>query len=537
MTSSAEPTTLRNLQTKFEPFIKPREQVNYIRRILALELGSYTGEGPIQQPLSLNRGPIQRHLGPELKGLHREYIEALQANISARQSFEEIAYGQETSSSSPEPDIEGNASILEAHLAVSRLRKKRDSLVTVQSYLERLADLPVPPHEPQDVDHLLNDGNPQPKVPAEVLNSFVVEQTSAGVDIQSQISQLEKEVFRAKLLLKREEKVLADARARCKVKPQLLSNGAKVEAMNSTRNELINWIETELSKASAEEKTTGENRQQNQTEPAVPAPDQAAITSQLRQVQDQYKAYVAARKTLLALTSYAPRPSMAPPKTVDSEALEGIGVTETQNPPSIDYLLIPHIEELLSLSRRQRGLIAHKSHFSTTLDNQRKESCQLIGRLAEESQLLVTYPMKDSTRRQSGVPEIIVAQPADRPDLASRIKPWLFAADTNKIETLEAVAENVEVGQIALEKSMETIREIEKLLGMGDEVEEDASDALDTTEDSDLWLDDGLDKGAGIKSSQKKPLKAKSTASQGKIIDPWTRLHGNLGLIGHDVVP
>ncbi|KAG6013207.1 hypothetical protein E4U43_007437 [Claviceps pusilla] len=535
MTSSAE-QIIERLQTKFDPFVKPREQINYIRRVLALELGSYIGQGPIQQPLSLNQGPIERDPGPELKGLHREYVEALRANIAARQRFEEIAYGQEASSS-PHPKPEGNSSVLEDHLAVSRLRKKRDSLVTVQSYLERLAELPAPPREVRDVEQMLSDGNPQPAVPAEVLNSFVVEQqTSAGIDIQSRISQLEKTVFRAKLLLKREENLLDDARARCKIKPELVSNGAKMEALNSTRNELINWIETELSKASAEEKTVaGTARQQNQTDAAVAAPDQAGISGQVRQVQDKYKAYVAARKKLLALTSSAPRPSMAlPGEEVNDKATLGIAETRGST-TSIDHLLIPHIETLISQSRRQKGLITHKSHFSATLDKQRKDSCQLIGRLAEESQLLAAYPMKDSARRQSGVPEIITAKHADRPDLASRIKPWLFAADAAKIGTLDAVAENVEVGQIALENSMKSLYQIKTLLGVQDELEEDDDTAPDTTE-GDMWLDDGMGKGNEAKKSHKKTVKAKSTVSQEKI-DPWARLHGNLGLIGHDDVP
>ncbi|KAG6008951.1 hypothetical protein E4U21_003501 [Claviceps maximensis] len=532
MVSPAE-QTIERLQTRLEPFVKPREQINYIRRVLALELGSYTGEGPIQQPLSLNQGPILRTLGPELKGLHREYIEALRANISARQSFEDIAYGQEISSC-PDPKPERNSSVLEDHLTLSRLRKKRDSLVTVQSYLERLADLPTPPQEPRDVEQMLNDGNPQPAVPAEVLNSFVVEQASTGVDIQDQISQLEKTVFRAKLLLKREENLLADARARCKIKPELVSNGAKMEALNGTRNELINWIETELSKASAEEKVVVEGtRQQKQTSgPAVATPDQAGISNQLRQVQDKYKTYVAARRKLLALTSCAPWPSMGPPDEGVNE--KSLGRAEThESATNIDYLLIPHIETIISQSRRQKGLITHKSHFSATLDNQRSDSCQLISRLAEESQLLAAFPMKDSARRQSGVPDIITDKHADRPDLASRIKPWLFAADAAKIGTLEAVAENVEVGQVALENSMETLHQMKTLLGVQDEVEQDDCTAPNTME-GDMWLDNEL--GNGAKKSHKKALKAKSTVSQNKI-DPWVRLYGNLGLIGHDDVP
>lgn len=526
--ASLTESTIKNLQKIFEPYVKPREQINYIRRVLALELGSYTGDGPTQQPLSLNNDPVHKEIGPELKGLHREYLEALRANLSARQNFEETVHGQDRSSSL-DPKCGKNTSLLEDHLAVSRLRKKRDSLNTVHLHLERLAEMPIASQAARDIEQILKDGNPQPKVPADVLNSFVVEQTSAEVDLQSRISQLEKTVLRAKLVLKREESLLADAKARCKLKPELVSNGAKMEALNCTRNELINWIETELSKASSEEKKNGGGSQGKQIQAAEI--DQSGITGQVQHIQVAYKAYVAARRDMLALISCSPQPLMAPPEKVN----RAMRSAETNESPSMDYLLIPHIEALLSQSRRQKGLIFHKSHFATTLNNQRRESCQAIGRLAEESQLLPAYPIVDSTRRRSGVPETMAAKHSDRGDLARGINPWIFAVDAAKIGTLEAVAEKVEVGQIALENSMEALREMESLLGVRDEPEEGAGATLDTTE-GDLWLDDGVAKGAGVKASHKNPLKAKPIASQNKA-DPWARLHGNLGLIGHDDVP
>jgi hypothetical protein len=195
---------------------------------------------------------------------------------------------------------------------------------------------------------------------------------------------------------------------------------------------------------------------------------------------------------------------------------------EAESPPSADFLLTPYIQALLTQARHQKALITHKSHITTTLSRHNKESCQLLGRLAEESQLLPAHPMKDSTRRRSGIPEIIAAKPTERPDIASRVKPWMFASDAAKIGTLEAVAERVEVGQVALEKSMGAIHEMGVMLGVDDEREE--TNEVDSTVD-DIWL-----QGPGVKKQSGKKTKGPEV----KRGDPWARIHGNLGLIGHD---
>lgn len=512
MASSPE-ATISNFRTRLDPYIKPREQVNYIRRILALELGSYIGDGPIQHPLSLNDGPIDRHIGSELKGLHKEYIVALRANSIALQEYEQIAKETTSKPTAPAKSATGSApSSHEEHLALLKLRKKHESLITIQTYLDHLSGVPVAGQDALDVEKILRGGRALPSVPSSVINSFVVEQSAGQPDLQTRVNQLDKIVLRTKLLLKREEQLLAEAKARCRTKPELVSNGAKLQALDNTRNELIRWIETELSKASTEDDEAATSQVQAQT-----ADDQAIITRQLQQIQDKYKEYVTARKELLKLISQTPQPSLPPPEP--TTATSSLKSAETES-PSTDFLITPCIQALLTQAQLQKALITHRSHIAASLSRQNKESCQLLGRLAEESQLLSAYPMKDSTRRRSGIPEIIAAKPNGRPDMASRVKPWIFASDAAKISTLEAVAEKVEVGQVALESSMEAIHEMGVLLGLD---EEDETDEMDKTED-DMWLQGSL---------KKQPKKKVPTPNKG---DPWARIHGNLGLIGHDNV-
>ncbi|KHN94497.1 uncharacterized protein MAM_07685 [Metarhizium album ARSEF 1941] len=507
-------TTISNFQETLDAYIKPREQFNYIRRILALELGSYTGDGPIQHPLSLNVGPIVRDVGAELKGLHKQFIEALIANSIASQKFQQMVNESTTEPVAPAKRATDNSpSSLEEHLALLKLRQKHQCLVTIQSYLHRLSEAPEAAQNTVGIEKVLEGGRALPSVPSPMLNSFAAEQSAGHPDLQSRVKLLDKIVLQAKLILKREERLLDEARERCKTKPELVSNGAKLQALDSTRNELIRWIEAELSKASTEDDKASVPQRQAQT-----ADDQATITRQLQIIQDKYKGYVAARKELLKLTSKSSQPSILPPQTTSATSS-----SRSAEPgfPSTDLLLMPYIRGLITHAQQQKALVAHKAHITASLGRKNKESCQLLGRLAEESQLLSAYPMKDSTRRRSGIPEIISAKPNERPDTASRVKPWIFACDAAKINTLEAVAEKVEVGQVALENSIAAIHEMDVLLGLDDDGEE--TGGMDNTED-DMWL-----QGSVKKQFRKKVL----SPNQG---DPWAKINGNLGLIGHDNV-
>ncbi|PNY23607.1 Uncharacterized protein TCAP_06436 [Tolypocladium capitatum] len=521
MASPAE--TISKLQAGLEQYIKPREQVNYIRRILALQLGSYTGERPAVPPLSLADNSTHHvNAGTEVKGVQKEYLEALHANIAAHRQFgEALQAGRPKDDPQSKPPSIGSE-LLEERLALLKLQQKRECLLAIQRSLDCLAENLPFAQSLLDTDEIFQDATALPSVPGAVINSFVAKQSSAQPDLQVCVNQLEKVVLRAKLLLKQEERLLAEARARSKSKPDVVSNGAKLEALNTTRNELINWIETELSKASADEPDENAQDTGHTRGPGSEA-DQATIVTQLRQIKDKYIRYVAARKTLLALATHNPQPSIPPPTQQTSSTKHG----NDDNPEPGNYLLKPYVEALLSISRHQKAAIAHKSHMKSVLSKHNKDTCQVLGHLAEESQLLPSYPMKDSLRRRSGIRDEISNKVSDRPDISACIKPWVFAADSAKIATLEAVAETIEGGQIALENSMKSLQDIDHLLGQGEDAVADETAAIEPS-DKDVLLSSEGNKAAATRRHSEK--KAGPSRQKG---DPWSRLHGNLGLIGH----
>lgn len=245
-------------RSALEPYIKPREQVNYIRRILALHLRSCLGDDAADQPLSAVDST--RHVDAddgagELQGVYKEYAAAVQAHAAARRQFD-AALQTAALDSRPCPAAASSESdFLDEHLALLRLRQKRDCLAAIHRSLDRLAENPASGQDPMDV--VFGDAVTLPNVPASVVNSLVSEKSGQESQVKIRAHQLERAILRAKIQSKQEKRLLVEAKARCKGKSQTVTNGARVEALSATRNELISWIEAELSKASAAEAERG----------------------------------------------------------------------------------------------------------------------------------------------------------------------------------------------------------------------------------------------------------------------------------------
>lgn len=517
MTAPAE--LIPQLQSGLEPYVKPREQVNYIRRILALHLGSCTGDEAAVQPLSVvdSTRDVDAN-AEELRGVQKEYAVALQANVVARRQFEAVQAGS-LDIHPPQTTPSSASQFLDGHLALLRLRQKRECLLAIQRSLDRLNEKPASRQSLLDTASVFRGATALPSVPKAVVNSFVAERSTAQPDLESRVHQLEKAVLRAKLQFKQEERLLAETKARCKSRSEVVSNGAKLEALSTTRNELISWVEAELSKASAEEAEESADSLPLGRD-CQPGDGQAAVTAQLGQISQKYASYVAARKDVLALVSRQQQPSISPP---GQQATPLEHVDNADSKPA-DHFLIPYVEALLSISSHQKTMISHKSHASTVLKKQVDESRQALDRLAEESQLLPSYPLKNSQRWRSGMVSETTKSSKRSEGISSHIRPWVMAADSAKIATLEAVAETIEGGEVALENCIKSLQIIDRLLGQG--ADQETGDA-DPAQPSDKVGPSSGGASVGKQSNNKiGPRQQKG--------DPWSRLHGNLGLIGHD---
>jgi len=503
---SAPGEAIEKIKADLEPYIKPREQVNYIRRIIALHLAACSQDAPANQPLVLagtSRDIIAP--SPSAKGLHREYFEALKANVAAKIDLDDVVQQRPATPERVPPPPLDHINPLEERVATLKLEEKKRKLSIVRKYLDQLVDQPAASSAFLDTDEIFRGCPRLPSVPQDFLEDLASTGDGAGTDLWSQAQRLEKIVLRSKLQLRQEERLLQEAKERSRDRPDVISNGAKLEALSATRNELITWIETELSTASA-----NESRQVDDGRTGRGEADQATINHGLSDIKQKYEKYLAQRTRLLELAQHQPQISTKP-------ELKPKEARSTTKPPTqpVNHLLIPYIERLLALSRAQRSSIAHKSHLNAMLSKQTKDACQSLGHLAEESQLLPAYPMKDSQRRRSGLIDDIMTKKTDTPDITKRIKPWIFASDSAKIVNLEAVAETMEAGQLGLEGSIKAISELERLLGMA-RVEEEVE------------AKDGLAEG-NVSGADKRQVKPENGTG-----DIWSILRGNLGLIGQE---
>ncbi|KAK0754175.1 hypothetical protein B0T18DRAFT_484716 [Schizothecium vesticola] len=515
--------TLKQIQKALRPYIKPREEASQIRRVLALHLDACLEEATAIGPLSLVEANKPAHTSTS-RGLQKEYLDALNANIRARAEFKACRKQMNPRRKEPTPDEPPKVDYLQEHLATLSLQKKHDRLLAVERHLDLLSQKPAASPSFLEPEKMFRDSRPLPNVPKDVVTALALNNSNpASSQLKDLIHQLERHVLRAKLQLKREEQLLEEVKSRTTVSPGTVSNHAKFEALNRTRTELINWIETELSAAGDGASSPGDPTPYDQT-------DMALLDEHIAGIKSKYRHYVEARKSLLHLVSQSSKPVIKP--RTEATPQPPPPAANPPPPPPSSHLLAPYLEKLLAVAREQKGLIAQKSHLHATVTKQLKETRQALDRLAEESQLIPAHPMPGGRRHNpsaSGGGGLGVSEPTTTLDASARVQPWVFAAESAKIAALEAVADKIEEGQAALDKSMGVLAEIDNQLLKGDEEEEEEAGGKGAGEESDIWLAEGKPggKAAGAVKKSLTREKVKPKAER----DVFELLDGTLGLL------
>ena len=520
MMESAGNDTINGIQKTLEPYIRPREEVTRIRQILAAHLDSCLGDGDASGPLALADAS---KVAPSkaARGLQKEYLDALAANIKARTEFAARCREQGRSHEDEGRGASGDqgADRLQEHLAVLRLRQRREKLQVIERGLNSLEQKPAASPSFLDPAEIFRDSRPLPSVPRELLTALTIDKAAAGPDLKDLIDQLERHVLQTKLLLRREEQLLETVKERSTARPDNVAHHAKLVAIDTTRTELINWMEAELGKASGDDHDAdGPDSHKHR---APPTADSVNMEEQLASIKEKYTQYLDARKTLLHLVSQQPQPVIKPP------------TRETAPPPPpkpvpqpTAHLLTPTLTDLLTLAHEQKSQIAQKSHLTTSLTKQLCETAQILTHLSDESQLVPSHPMPGGVPPgRSNAAAFPSSANATDPGLSARVRPWVFAADSAKIATLEAVAEKIEEGQVALEGSMRTLGEIEELLGQPGGGEKSGEE--------DVWLAEGgqqQQEGRTVGGRRHTLRQPEKVVVQPRTV--WDLLDGGLGLIG-----
>ncbi|TAQ86526.1 hypothetical protein B7494_g5138 [Chlorociboria aeruginascens] len=488
------PEPLVQIQRHLKPYIKARQDVGHIRRVLAVHISHVTSErNPGTRPLSLIEGTRDvDSLSSGIRGIRKEYLRCVRANVETRREYATIIKEYQIHSGNQHSTEERYAAHdpLGSFMDLVKQNRKYERLRIVQDYLNTLAQKPASTTDHLDSKDILKDIRSLPKVPQEVMSATSRDQGVQKVDLKALVAQLEKAVLRAKFLLKKEQNLLASFRARKPLKDDsVISDRGRLQALSITRNELINWIETELGKA-------GENAHVPNEEQTASIPDKRGkdhVDGHLESIKIQYECYVRAREAFISSMSRDSNPPA--PITVDEETLDAsIELSDISN--DINHIIHPYLEELASVSNQQKSMIQQKSHLTVSLAKKIKEIGQGLERLADESHLLPKYPIPGISRRKALESSICFGDEIsnyEKPDSSRRARAWVFAANSANDATKQDILEKLEEGEVALADARRTLLEVQYLLGTGNGGESDKSDDIWATLDGHLGVIRGDD--------------------------------------------
>jgi hypothetical protein len=502
------PESLREVHHALQPYIKQRQEALRVRQVLGAHLSTHVQQKdayPIFHPLSLlEASPGSETSLKGVRGVQREYIQCLASNIKARKEFAKASreHQQKSTHSHPSGDsargtpyAQGDSeSALATFIDTVKCRRKHERLCILQDYVDVVAEKLPETTGQLGSDVALQTVGSLPQIPPEVMGTADVHRGPDGPDLKGLVDQLEKAVLRARLLLQREQKYLEKVKCRNNASADLPSHdGAKLQALGTTRNELIQWIETELANTADDSPDSEDTIQVDTAENN----DGDFIDSELVSIQRQYNQYSKYRRALIiAATGHLEQPS--PTKvSQDLDSIEGTGAPH--NSESINHVMYPYLSEMMSLSSEQKALIQQKSHFTISLAKHLKEAGQGVDRLAEESHLLPAHPMPRTASHGSNFDAMPTfggsISNQEKPDSSRKAQAWVFAADRARAATKDSVAGKIEESRMDILGAQRTLLELQRLLG------EDGS------------------------------VGARTAAKQAKSRDIWASLDGNLGAI------
>ncbi|KAH9902243.1 hypothetical protein F4778DRAFT_116134 [Xylariomycetidae sp. FL2044] len=529
-----------------EQRIRPRDEVVALRRYMTEQLRMCIGAEQLSSPLSLTQVDTRVEPSSTLLGPYREFVDEVHKNLQIRDEFRKIqeehaaaVAAAAASRPSREEQDKVEQQLLDLQIEVNELEKRRDRLTIVNKYLDKLEEQPAAEPDFLDPGVMFKDCEPLPELPKELMEGFTRDREAPDRELQELMSRLQKAVLRNKLLAQREKRKLEEMQARNPIDPSAMSPEAQVHALNAVKESLVSWIETMLSKAGGEDGDTsilgGESPVKSRNADSQPRERDSDLEASMAEIQGEYERHLELRKELASALAQlrdvrrqcplegrkgedrkrektAPRPKDTAGKSA-----------HRQHPQT--YLLTPYIEELQSVSREQKALIQEKSHINAALAKQRERAHEMLDQLAEESQLLRKYPTttttttttataakKPATTFEEATRQPVSGHPTTTTTTASQIEPWLFAADSAKIATLEAVADKVEQGHMSIDEAMQTLGDVRTLLYRDPGDREGGTEG----EGSGGMMDGG--KGKGGKQG-------------GDTTGIWSILDGNLGLI------
>jgi len=500
-----------------ERLLRPQVELSAETRAVAQQLAQILGQDRLANPISLvgPDTPISLSCVPD--GDQRRFIEAAQKNIKLQKELARLRAEHNAAAAvaaaTPPPSAdkaEAERVFLREQLECNKLERERKRLEALKRFYDQMDSQPAAAPDFLDPKVMFKDCAPLPELPKELVEGFTKEEETPDHKIQELISRLRKASLRQQLVLERDQRKLEELRAKHPINPRDISPEMQVKALTTVKNALVDWIEAMLSKAGEGEGELSEG---------VNSPGKANKSeladfdaeAQLADIQKEYERHIELRKRLMSSMAQLRKLAAAEPPEETQEPAPDAALPPDPEPQT--YLLTPYLEKLKSLSQEQKALVQEKAYINATMARQQQEANKMLQRLAQKSKLLAKYapPEPEKSHASSSFGEATKSA-----SITEQIQPWLFAADSAKIATLEAVAGEVDKGQVFIEEAMDSLNQVSMLQNKGPlQVPPEGSSKTEFAEEGD----------------QKSSSTAEKESAKGGEKSIWATLDGNLGLI------
>ncbi|KAJ5787721.1 hypothetical protein N7457_002711 [Penicillium paradoxum] len=495
--SSSPDTHIPTVVEPLAPYIKSRQETLQIRQALTSYLRSFI-EFDDDQSTNLARSHLSlctptdavagvKRIPADLPGLRKDYLKALAANVAARKEFdsatENVASLRRERSAPARPsddaDLQEPGTELREYLALLRDRRRHAKLQVFRNYLEEIKG-----REAGGLEKVGDEGEhiSLPEIDTEAGRSG----TGSETDLDDLVHNLERAVVRARTQLDHQKQLFEKAKAQHDARGEIeVSPDVKAQALQRTRDELVQWVEERLVGQGDPEEGLLQELPPEEIEEA-----RRELEDRRVQIEQQYVAYLQARRELLDAVSRACQPVNVAPKPPSRPTNKSEVIAAAPPPNPVDVLSYTN-ENLIPLYKTQKSLALQKSYLSGLLSKEKSTTLRALHRLSEESHLLPEYPNLAHQPRfkHSALNPRNQTQPLDQTsdEVVSLAEAWTFASDAAATNAREFVQEKIALGtEVALD-ARETLTDVYGTLNqtfdevvLDDRQKRDVSDARST---------------------------------------------------------
>lgn len=415
------------VEEALRPYIRTREEVVQIRQTISNILQDKVGSNvTITQLTASSCISSTNDVSAVLQtdGLHKKFLEALAAHQRAQITYDQAKLDLEELRKSAKEDRlkeqPRDNGFIKAYVSSVRRQKQQDKLDVVQQALTKLNGLE--PHPAQiDIKTVVKERlGPPPDAP-----QLGIDHSQMSSQTDELILALKKAVLQAKADL---DTAKHDGEASRQRVEQLgnVPAAIRLSAFQSAREELIQWIESELVKVNDEEESLVHSDEEHS------GMDYSQQEVQY-QVQDLYDRYVSSRQSLVAsVEAVANEAPIEKPMATKQETTSQSPGRVSQNRPVLTATqLLAFLPSLMQASRDEATLIQQTAFLRKHINVASSETKQTVQRLASESHLA--------------------------PPDASSVVAWNKATKDNTDKTRAFVLEQVKSGEESISRAREAL--------------------------------------------------------------------------------